>query len=41
MWSAGDVYSFVADDQLVSEPTKGLTKGEDLRQAQVDVHSSV
>lgn len=41
MWSAGVVYSFVADDHLVSEPTKGLTQSEDLRQAQVAVPASV
>ena len=42
--NAGDVYSLMVSDQLVpktNQPTKGLTSGGDLRQAQVDVPSSV
>ena len=43
MRSAADVYSSVVSDQLVAkiQPTKGLTRGGDLRKAQVDVPSSV
>jgi hypothetical protein len=45
MRSAGDVYSSVVTDQLVvksnQKPTKGLTRGGDLREAQLDVPSTV
>jgi hypothetical protein len=43
--SASDVYFSMVSDQFggqnSNQPTKGLTRGGDLREAQVDVPSSV